>query len=95
MLTLDAYNGSWQTLIRISPELTEEDYKASMVQRLEEEVEALNKGADLSRIYLPSELGGGVAVEWEKVDKFNIGILLILFILAMMIVYMKRYDQFY
>lgn len=92
-LTLDDVSVSKAIRLRLDMEAGEEDYKRSLAGRLEQGIARLSKTGDSNLIRLPGELGEGVEVRWYT-DKDNYTALFAaLSLVAIMIVYLKRYGQ--
>lgn len=93
LLRLEDCETHWETSVRISPHLSADQYRETLIRRLSEEVAALNKSTSFDTLYLPSEMGDGVEIQWRRAESFNISLLFLFFLLSLAIVYTTRYRQ--
>lgn len=90
-LNLDDISVSKVIRLKLDTEAGEEDYKRSLTDRLEQGIARLAHTGGSDSISLPGELGDGVEVRWLT-DKDNYTALFsAAFLIAVMIVYLKRY----
>jgi len=92
-LTLDDVTVNEVYRLIIDTDATEEDYERSMTGKLIDSLEKYTDAGYSNHIDLPAELGDGINVRWFTGEESNMGLLLILFLFAVLIVYFKRYDQ--
>ena len=92
-LALDDVSDIQVIRLKLDTDAGEEDYKRSMAGRLEEIIAQLMKTGGTAGVRLPGELGEGVEVRWFTGNDNNGALYAAAFFTAVMIAYLKRYDQ--
>ncbi len=92
-LTLDDVGFTKVFQLRIDPKAAVEDYKLSLKSRLNDRLEKLSEAGSSSELVLPEELGDGIEVKWFKRKENETAFLLSAFLLSILAVFFKRYDQ--
>lgn len=92
-ITLDDITVNEKYHLKIDTDVSQEDYSQSMDRTLGEIIEQMSENSSSSHMRLPEELSSGIQVKWF-VGKSDNGVLIVLiFMIAILIVYFKRYDQ--
>lgn len=92
-LELDGVAMSESYLLRIDTNASLEDYKLSVNRRLMETMNLLREGKDSTYLNLPDALEEGIEIRWVAGRKNNAIVLFLIFLVSVLIVYFKRYDQ--
>jgi tight adherence protein C len=71
---------------------TRKDYEKNLITILNEKIKQLNQSSGAGDMTLPDTLGDGIKVRWETSDFGDITFLIAACFIAMIIVFMKRYD---
>jgi len=79
--------------LKIDRKAEEEDYERSMNARLLQSIEELSRAGDTEQLALPGKLDGGIKLRWFTVQENDLGLLVILFLAALLTTYFKRYDR--
>ncbi|HML36679.1 MAG TPA: hypothetical protein PKA19_04525 [Bacillota bacterium] len=92
-LALDDVSDTRVYTVRLDPDAAAEDYERSMTNRLKESIDGFNEGVASSDIKLPDSLGDGVEAAWFTGKEGGGAIFALIFVMMVLIVYMKRYDR--
>lgn len=91
-LALDELTAAAIFIAGLDPDAAAEDYARNMAGRLENMIEKLSADQNQPVMELPDELGNGIEVRWfSGIDKGR-SILVPFLIIAILIVFFKRYD---
>ncbi|MEL7654599.1 MAG: hypothetical protein AAGU75_01680 [Bacillota bacterium] len=91
-LAMDEITVSKKVDLQIDRDASKDDYVRNLDHRIDDIIEELSESSSLEYVRLPEELEDGLEVRWV-IGRSDNPILFLFFILALLIVYYKRYDR--
>lgn len=93
LMTLDDISTTKTLQLKTGRDVAEEEYKKNLEQKLQNAVNKMLDDNIGSYLILPGELNDNIKIRWFNGNKEDPVLLFIVFALAGLIVYFKRYDQ--
>ncbi len=92
-LNLDDVSLTVDYQIKLDTNASKEDYQQNLSRTLEGTLEKINEPDTSMNIALPQQLDHGVRIKWLNGRDNNIILIIFSFLFAILIVFLKRYDQ--